>query len=327
MHYKSLLETIGNTPLVKLNLKTNASVYAKLEHLNPSGSLKDRSALHMIEQAEKDGLLKPGGTIVDASSGNYGISLAMIGAIKGYEVIVCVPDRTSMEKQQTIRAYGARLVVCPDTADIDDPSGYHTKAEKLHRDIPGSFMPNQYSNPANARGHYQSMGPEIWKQTNGKVTHFIAGAGTCGSLVGAGRYLKEQNPNIKVIGVDSPNSFRSTKGNPKPYNIEGIGVDLDSELLDYSVIDDFIEISDKDAFSFTPHLASRGIMGGLTSGAVACAIEKYSEHLTENDYVVTIFGDSGRSYLSKAFSHLMPSDKPKHAPAKIIEKEIQKKLS
>ncbi len=307
--YDSLLKAIGNTPLVKINLESPATVWAKLEYLNPSGSLKDRSARHMIEKAEKNGQLKPGDTIIDASSGNYGIAIAMIGAIKGYKVIICVPDRTSPEKQQTIRAYGAHLVVCPDTADLDNPCGYHTKAEQLHHEIPNSFMPNQYSNPANAEGNYQSLGAEIWNQTKGKITHFIAGAGTCGTLAGAGRYLKEQNPCIKIIGVDSPNSFRSTKGNPQPYNIEGIGVDLDSELVDYSVIDQFIEISDKDAFAYVPTLSSLGFLAGLSSGAVACAIERYSKYLSENDFVVTIFGDSGRSYLSKVFSHLMPTNK------------------
>jgi len=314
--HDSLLNTVGNTPLVKINLKSPATVWAKLEYLNPSGSLKDRSARYMIEQAEKNGQLKPGDTIIDASSGNYGIALAMIGAIKGYKVIICVPDRTSPEKQQTIKAYGADLVVCPDTADLDNPCGYHTKAEQIHHEIPNSFMPNQYSNPANAEGNYHSLGKEIWNQTKGKITHFIAGAGTCGTLTGAGRYLKEQNPNIKIIGIDSPNSFRSTKGNPKPYNIEGIGVDLDSELVDYSAIDEFIEISDKDAFSYVPALASRGFLVGLSSGAVACAIERYSKHLSEHDCVVTIFGDSGRSYLSKAFSHLMPAEKPQVTQSK-----------
>ncbi len=302
MHYQSLLHIIGNTPLVSINLNSLAHIFAKLEYLNPSGSLKDRPALYMIEQAEKDGNLKPGDTIIDASSGNYGISVAMIGAIKGYDVVICVPDRTSFEKQQTIKAYGAKLVVCPDTADLDDPAGYHTKAEQLHREIPNSFMPNQYSNPANAQGHYESLGAEIWKQTEGKITHFVAGAGTCGTLSGVGRYLKERNSKIKVIGVDSPNSFRSTRGNPKPYNIEGIGVDLNSELVNLNIIDEFIEVCDEDAFSFTPKLASKGFLAGLSSGAVAYAIENYSNQLTAQDCVVTIFGDSGRSYLSKAFT-------------------------
>jgi len=319
MRYESLLHAIGNTPLVNIDFKTSVPVYAKLEYLNPSGSLKDRPALYMIEEAERNSLLKPSGTIIDASSGNYGISLAMIGAIKGHDVIICVPDRTSQEKQQAIKAYGAQLIVCPDTADLKDPSGYHTMAEKLHHEIPSSFMPHQYSNPANAHGHYQSLGREIWDQTEGKVTHFIAGAGTCGTLNGVGRYLKEQKQTIKIIGVDSPNSFRSTKGNPKPYKIEGIGVDLDSELLDYSIIDEFIEVSDKEAFSQVPILASNGFLAGLSSGAVACAVHKYRQQLNKNDYVVIIFGDSGRSYLTKVFSQIHPS--AKHKKSTIINQK------
>jgi len=299
MPYKSLLDGIGNTPLVNIHLSTPPTVYAKLEYLNPSGSLKDRPALFMIEDAEERGLLKPGDTIVDASSGNYGISLAMIGALKGYSVVICVPDRTSQEKQLAIKAYGAELIVCKDTADLHDPNGYHTMAEKLHEDIPNSFMPNQYANLSNGKAYYKTLGPEIWKQTEGRITHFIAGAGTCGTLNGTGRYLKEQNPNVKIIGVDSPNSFRSTKGNPKKYNIEGIGVDLESPLLDYSIIDEFLEISDEDAFSCVPKLASTGFLVGLSSGAVTSAAYTYTKTLKKEDCVVIIFGDSGRAYLTK----------------------------
>lgn len=300
MYYNSILKTIGNTPLVKINMESPATVLAKLEHLNPSGSLKDRPALFMIEEAERQGQLKPGGTIIDASSGNYGISLAMIGAIKGYSVIICVPDRTSKEKQQTIKAYGAEVIVCPDTANVENPKGYHNQAIKLHKKIPNSFMPNQYLNITNAIAHYNSTGPEIWHQTEGKITHFISGAGTCGTISGVGKYLKEQNPTIKVIGIDSPNSFRATKGNPKQYQIEGIGIDLDSPVVDYSLMDEIIEVSDENAFSYVPLLASKyGFLVGLSSGAVAYAAINYTKQLTKDDIVVIIFGDSGRAYLTK----------------------------
>ncbi|TET05980.1 cysteine synthase family protein [Candidatus Dependentiae bacterium] len=300
MYYNSLLKTIGNTPLVKINLESPASILAKLEYLNPSGSLKDRPALFMIEEAERKGLLKAGNTIIDASSGNYGISLAMIGAIKGYSVIICVPEKTSTEKQQTIKAYGAELIVCPDTANVEDPNSYHNLAIKLSKEIPNSFIPNQYLNLSNTETHYKSTGPEIWHQTEGKITHFIAGAGTCGTISGVGQYLKQQNPAIKIIGVDSPNSFRATKGNPKPYQIEGIGIDLDSPVVDYTVMDEIIEVSDKDAFSYVPLLASKyGFLVGLSSGAVAYATAQYTKQLTKDNYVVIIFGDSGRAYLTK----------------------------
>lgn len=310
MYYNSLLDTIGNTPLVKIGLGTPATIFAKLEYFNPGGSLKDRPALFMVEEAERQGLLKPGYILIDASSGNYGIALAMIGAIKGYPVIICVPERTSQEKKQAIKAYGAQLIIGKDTDQMASPDSYHAIAERLHKENPNSFMPNQYLNTANAQAYYQSLGPEIWKQTTGKITHFIAGAGTCGTLCGTGRYLKEQNPTIKIIGIDTPNSFRATKGNPKPYQIEGIGVDMDSEMVDYSVIDEMIEVPDEKAFAFLPGLASKqGFLVGLSSGAVAYAAQQYAQYLSKNDCVVIIFGDSGRSYLTKnIFANVEPSD-------------------
>jgi len=299
MFFNSLLTAIGNTPLVKVHKKNPADIYAKLEYLNPGGSLKDRPALYMIEKAEIDGDLKPGGTIIDASSGNYGISLAMVGALKGYSVIICVPDRTSKEKQDAIKAYGATIHICEDTADHDSPNGYHATAERLCKEVTNAFMPNQYLNPTNSEAHYFMTGPEIWKQTEGKITHFIAGAGTCGTICGVGRYLKEQNPQVKIIGIDSPNSFRSTGGHPKPYKIEGIGVDLDTKILDYSVIDLMLEVSDDEAFDMTRKLAHKGFLAGVSSGAVAAGAEKIEHEFTKDDLVVMIFGDSGRSYLTK----------------------------
>jgi len=300
--YNNVIESIGNTPLVKINLATPAKIYAKLEYLNPSGSIKDRSALYMIERAEQEKILKPGGTIIDASSGNHGIAVAMIGALKGYKVIITVSEKISQEKLQAIKAYGAKVIMCPATKFIDDPQNYHTVALKLHKETPNSFMPNQYFNVTNAQGHYKSLGPEIWKQTNGKITHFFAGAGTGGTVSGAGKYLKEQNPNIKILAIDSNNSFYSTNGNPKPYKVEGIGIDFVSPVLDHDIIDEIIPVSDKNALEIIKYLANkRGILGGPSSGAVAYAAQTYCKNLTEGDLAVAIFGDSGRAYLTKNY--------------------------
>src|SRR3989339_1755765 len=233
MMYNNLLQAIGNTPLVKVDLQTPCSLYAKLEYLNPGGSVKDRSSLYMIEDAEQRGILQPGGTIIDASSGNQGIATAMIGAIKGYKVIIAVSEKVSKEKLETLKAYGAQVVMCPATSFLQDPNSYHSQAMRIHKETPNSFMPDQYFNLANAMAHYKSLGPEIWKQTEGRITHFIAAAGTGGTISGAGRFLKEQNPDIKIIAVDSDVSYRSTKGHPQPYAIEGMGVDFDSPVLNY----------------------------------------------------------------------------------------------
>ncbi|OGB97582.1 hypothetical protein A3F06_03560 [candidate division TM6 bacterium RIFCSPHIGHO2_12_FULL_36_22] len=302
MKYDSLIKAIGNTPIVKLPLKGKATIYAKLEYLNPGGSVKDRSALYMIEEAERRGDLKPGGTIIDASSGNQGIAVAMIGAIKGYKVIITVAEKISEEKKKTMKAYGAEVVVCPVTMLINDPENYHAKAVELHKTTPNSFMPNQYFNIDNRNAHYHSLGPEIWRQTEGKITHFFAGAGTGGTISGAGGYLKEKNPNIKVIAVDSNNSFRATKGHPKPYAVEGMGVDFDSPVLNYETIDEFIEVTDQQAFDMLKILARKnGLLVGPSSGAVAYAVASYEPKFNDGDMAVFICGDSGRAYLSKDF--------------------------
>lgn len=300
--YGNVISAIGNTPLVRVNFDIPASVYAKLEYLNPSGSVKDRSALYMIEYAEKKGLLKPGGTIIDASSGNQGIASAMIGAAKGYDVIISVFEKISKEKLETIKAYGAQVVICPATEYIEDPRSYHSVARKIHAETPNSFMPDQYFNPINALAHYTSLGPEIWRQTEGNITHFFACAGTGGTISGVGKYLKECNPAIKVIAVDHVNSFRSTKGYPKPYKLEGIGIDFISPVLNYDVIDDIIEISDDQALDMLKTLARKhGMLVGATSGAAAYAAYEYAKKLKKDDVVVMIFGDSGRAYLTKNF--------------------------
>lgn len=302
MVYQNLLQVIGNTPLVKLNLDVQASIYAKLEYLNPGGSIKDRTALYMIDQAERKGLLKPGGTIIEASSGNQGIATAMIGAIKGYNVIITITNKASEEKIKAIKAYGAKVISYPSTQFLDDPESYHSHALKIHKKISNSFMINQYYNMSNSLAHYNLLAKEIWNQTEGKITHFFAGAGSCGTISGIGKYLKEKNPDIKIIAVDSINSYHATKGNPKPYKIDGLGIDFDSPLLDYSVIDEFIEVADEDVFDYLKILSKKhGFLVGPTSGAVAYSVKKYSYKFKSNDFVVMIFGDSGRAYLSKGY--------------------------
>jgi len=298
----SMLCSIGNTILVKIFENSPGTIYAKLEYLNPGGSIKDRSALYMLEWAEQQGLLKQGMTVIDASSGNHGISLALIGAIKGYQVTICSMEKHSKEKMDAIKAYGAKVIQFPGTASLEDPNSYHSQAVRLQQETPNSYMPNQYGNPLNATAHYHGIGPEIWKQTDGKITHLIAAAGTGGTVSGAGKYLKEMNPNIKVIGVDAANSFRSTKGNPKPYKLEGIGVDSESKVLDNSVIDEFIEVTDEQGMNMMKTLAHQhGFLVGPSSGAVGYAAYTYASKLKPTDVAVIIFGDSGRSYLSKGF--------------------------
>jgi len=302
MTYKTVLESIGNTPLVKVNFNTPATVLAKLEYLNPGGSIKDRSALYMIEDAERTGLLKPGGTLIDASSGNQGIATAMIGAIKGYRVIIVVSEKISKEKMDAIKAYGAQIVICKPTAYLEDPESYHSVAVRIHKETPNSFMPNQYFNLANSRAHYLSLGPEVWRQTDGQVTHVFAAVGTGGHMSGLGKYLKEKNPNVKVIALDSINSWRATNGNPKPYKIEGIGVDFASPVLDYSSIDQFIGVSDEDGLGMLKDMAhNHGLLIGPSSGAVAFATREYCKDLPKDALAVMIMGDSGRAYLTKNF--------------------------
>ena len=300
--YANTIEAIGNTPLVKVNFDTPASVYAKLEYLNPGGSVKDRSAFYMIDHAEKTGLLKPGGTIIEASSGNQGIAIAMIGALKGYKVVITATNKISQEKLDTMRAYGAEVILCPSVEFIENPESYHSQAVTLHKNTPNSFMPNQYFNPINAEGHYHLLGPEIWKQTNGTITHFFAAAGTCGTVSGAGRYLKEQNPNIKVLAMDSDVSFRSTNGNPKPYKIEGMGIDWDNTILNHDVVDEIIPVSDDNSLTMLKTMArTHGLLAGLSSGSVAYAAQQYAKNLDKDAVAVMIFGDSGRAYLTKGF--------------------------
>jgi len=299
MHEK-VFNAVGGTPLVRIHFDSPAAIYAKLEYMNPGGSLKDRTALYMIEQAEKSGRLKKGYTIIDASSGNQGIAIAMVGAAKGYKVIITTTEKCSEEKLKTLKAFGAEVVVCPYVDRMDDPKSYHSVALRMNRENPKSFMPNQYMNVENAEAHYHTSGPEIWKQTKGKITHFFAAAGTCGTVSGVGKFLKEKDKNIKVIAFDAKNSYYSTKGNPKHYKIEGMGIDFDTPVLYKEYIDEIIPVSDEDAFAAIKPIASKyGILGGLSSGAVAYGTSQYAPKMLEGSLGVMIFGDSGRAYLSK----------------------------
>lgn len=304
MKTKTVLEAIGNTPIVEVNFDTPPTILAKLEYLNPGGSIKDRSALFMIEEAEKKGILKPGGTLLEASSGNQGIATALIGAAKGYRVIITTNNKFSSEKINTIRAYGAEIVMCPATKFVDDPESYHSTAVALQKKIPNSFLLNQYYNMSNAKAHYSSLGPEIWQQTDGKITHFFAAAGTCGTITGVARSLKEKNSLIKTIACDAATSFHATKGNPISYKLEGIGVDFETPILNayQNHIDEFIGVTDNDGLAMLKTMArNHGILCGPSSGAVAHAVYEYSKKLSPNDIVVMIMGDSGRAYLSKEY--------------------------
>ena len=258
----------------------------------------------MIEEAERKGLLKAGGTIIEASSGNQGIAAAMIGAAKGYKVIITTNKKFSPEKINTIKAYGAEIYMCPCTEFVEDPESYHSQAVALQKKIPNSFMLNQYYNLANSQGHYHSLAPEIWEQTRGLVTHFFAASGTCGTVTGVGRYLKEKRPSTNVIAVDALTSFRSTQGHPKPYALEGIGVDFDAPILNeyQNVIDEFFCVSDKQGLTMLKRMARNyAILCGPSSGAVAYAAYEYSKTLSPHDIIVMIIGDSGRAYLSKNY--------------------------
>ena len=297
--FPTILQAIGNTPMVRLELGTRATVLAKLEYTNPGGSIKDRTALFMIEDAEARGVLHPGGTIVESSSGNQGIALAMIGAVKGYKVIITVPERTSKEKVATLKAYGAEVVRCPE--DQGEEKAPTAVARRITKATPGAYMIGQYHNPANARAHYTLTGPEIWRQSQGQMTHFIVGMGSCGVVTGAGTYFKEQNPNIKIIGVDAANSALSSSP-AKPYYSEGLGVDHPDALFDKNLVDEVVPVTDEDAFEMTRFVAKKyGLLVGISSGAVLKTVLDVANRLQESDVVICVLADSGRAYLGKVF--------------------------
>ncbi|HEY9788610.1 MAG TPA: cystathionine beta-synthase [Candidatus Obscuribacterales bacterium] len=304
-YYENVLETVGSTPLVKLNKITQGLkplILAKVECFNPGGSVKDRPALKMVEAAEKQGLLKPGGTIVEPTSGNTGTGLAQIAAVKGYRCILVVPDKVAQEKVNLLKAYGAEVVIVPTSVSASSHESYYSVANKLTAEIPGAFQPNQFANPNNPLAHYITTGPELWEQTGGKITCFVAGVGTGGTISGTGRFLKEKNPNIKVIGVDPEGSIYSGDL-AQPYKVEGIGEDFIPRNVDLKLIDEFIRVSDKESFLMGRRLAQEeGLLVGGSAGTATVAALKIAQNMSEDDVMVILMPDGGRGYLSKMFS-------------------------
>jgi cystathionine beta-synthase len=300
----SLVDLIGDTPLLRLNRVTeglSCTVAVKLEMLNPGGSVKDRPALAMIEQAEREGLLEPGGTIVEPTSGNTGVGLAIVAAQRGYHCIFVVTDKVAPEKIHLLEAYGARVIVCPVAVEPDDPQSYYSVAERVVAETPGAFRPNQYGNEWNPWAHEQSTGPEIWRQTAGRITHFVAGVGTGGTITGVGRYLKAQRPDVQIVGADPAGSVYSG-GSGRPYLVEGIGEDFWPTTYDPSLVDRVVAISDEDSFLMARRVTCEEglLIGGSGGTAVAAALEVGRE-LGPDDLVVVLIPDSGRGYLSRVF--------------------------
>ncbi len=312
--YDNILETIGNTPLVRLNTITKdikATVLAKVETTNPGNSVKDRMAVKMIEDAEKNGLLNPGGTIIEGTSGNTGMGLALAAIIKGYKLICVLNDKQSKEKMDILRAVGAEVVVCPTAVEPSDPRSYYSVSKRLGNEIPNSWYVNQYDNLSNRQAHYEQTAPEIWDQTDGKVTHFIVGVGTGGTISGVGKYLKEKNPNVKIWGIDTYGSvFKKYKetgifdeNEIYPYITEGIGEDILPANVDFDTIDLFEKVTDKDAAVMTRRIArEEGIFVGNSAGAAISGLLQLKDQLTEDDVVVVLFHDHGSRYIGKIFN-------------------------
>ena len=311
---KNILETIGNTPLVKINKITqelDCLVLAKVETFNPGNSVKDRMAVKMIEDAEADGRLQPGGTIIEGTSGNTGMGLALCAIVKGYKLICVISDKQSKEKSDILRAVGATVIVCPTDVEPDDPRSYYSVSKRLSTEIPNSWYVNQYDNPSNAIAHYEQTAPEIWEQTEGKITHFVVGVGTGGTISGVSKYLKERNPNIKVWGIDTYGSvfkkYHETgifdENEIYSYVTEGIGEDILPKNVDFSLIDGFTKVTDKDAAVYTRRLAlEEGIFVGNSAGAAIKGVLQLKEHFKPNDVVVVLFHDSGSRYVGKMFN-------------------------
>jgi cystathionine beta-synthase len=311
---KNILETIGNTPLVRLNNITKgiqATVLAKVEFFNPGSSVKDRMALKMVEDAEQDGRLKPGGTIVEGTSGNTGMGLALAAIVKGYQLICVSTDKQSKEKFDILRAVGAEVIVCPTNVAPEDPSSYYSTSKRIAEETPNSWYVNQYDNPSNSIAHYQQTGPEIWDQTNGKITHFVVGVGTGGTISGVGKYLKEKNPAIKIWGIDTYGSvfkkYHETgvfdENEIYPYITEGIGEDILPENVNFDVIDNFEKVTDKDAAIYTRKLArEEGIFAGNSCGAAVRGVIQLEKHFKKEDVVVVLLHDSGSRYVGKMYN-------------------------
>ncbi len=326
----NILETIGNTPLVRLNRIVKdlpCEVWAKVETFNPGNSTKDRMAIKMIEDAEKDGRLKPGGTIIEGTSGNTGMGLAIGAVIKGYKCIFTTTDKQSKEKVDALRAFGAEVVVCPTDVEPEDPRSYYSVSSRLVNEIPNSWKPNQYDNPSNAVAHYEQTGPEIWQQTNGKITHLVVGVGTGGTICGTGKYLKEKNPNVKILGIDTYGSvfkkYKETgifdKEEIYPYITEGIGEDFLPQNVDFNTIDHFEKVTDKDAAIMTRRIPrEEGIFVGNSAGSAMAGLLQMKDQFKPGDVVVVIFHDHGTRYMGKMFNddwmrdrHFLEIKKPK----------------
>ncbi len=314
MYYENVLQTIGNTPMIKLSRIAKdipATVFGKVEAYNPGQSAKDRIALHMVEEAEKSGKLKPGGTIIEATSGNTGYSLAMVAALKGYKCILTVTSKASQEKLSLLKSLGAEVVVCPADAEPEDPRSYYSRAEQLAYEIPNSYYLGQNFNLDNSQAHYLTTGPEIWRQTEGRVTHYICCAGTGGTLSGTARYLKEQNPDIRIIGVDAYGSVLKKywetgyfdKDEIYPYKVEGLGKTIIPDNVNFDVIDDFIKVTDRHSANRARQLArEEGLLVGYSSGSAMQAVFKIRRQLRPEDVVVVLFPDHGSRYLGKIYN-------------------------
>lgn len=313
--FDNILGAIGHTPLVRINSigkgMTKARIYAKVETFNPGNSIKDRMAIKMIEDAEKDGRLKPGGTIIEGTSGNTGMGLAIGAIIKGYKCIFTTTDKQSKEKVDALRAFGAEVIVCPTNVDPEDPRSYYSVSSRLIKEVPNSWKPNQYDNLSNSQAHYEQTGPEIWEQTDGKITHLVVGVGTGGTICGTGKYLKEKNPNIKIFGIDTYGSvfkkYKETgifdKNEIYPYITEGIGEDFLPQNVDFSIIDRFEKVTDKDAAVMTRRITKEeGIFAGNSAGSAMAGLVQLMPEFKEGDVVVVIFHDHGTRYLGKMFN-------------------------
>jgi cystathionine beta-synthase len=304
-YLESILDAVGDTPLVRLHkvaAGVRPTVLAKLETLNPGGSIKDRITLGMIEDAERRGVLRPGGTIVEPTSGNTGHGLAMAAAIKGYRCVFVMPDKMSVEKINLLKAYGAEVVICPTAVAKESPQSYYSVADRLTREIPGAFQPNQYANPVNPEAHYRTTGPEIWRQTEGRVDVVVVGMGTGGTISGAGRYLKEQKASVQIVGADPEGSIYSSK-DVHPYVVEGVGEDFYPETMDLSIVDRIVQVTDKESFVAARRLArEEGILVGGSSGLALHAALVVAGERDENAVIVVVLPDTGRNYLSKFFS-------------------------
>lgn len=304
MRYGSILDAIGKTPLIRLNKMTaglTADIYGKVEYFNPGGSVKDRIALNMILAAEKDGLIGEGTTIIEATAGNTGTGLALVAAIRGYKCIFVLPDKMSMEKVRLLEAYGARTIITPTNVGPDDPQNYNVVADRLAREIPNSFRPNQFMNKSNPEAHYQTTGPEIWDDTNGKVDVFVAGVGTGGTVSGAGRYLKERNPSVQIVVADPAGSILSGS-EPGSWKVEGIGEDFFPATFDKELVDHYITVSDEESFRAARALATQeGLLVGGSSGTAMAAALRYAVDTQKSGTIVVLMPDTGRNYLSKMF--------------------------